>query len=583
MCIAISAPDPEPRPSIEKALGVLRALEESISFSSAERARQIAADLPSLRQTISMCAETLGAATEDLKTEDLLKMDGDLIAFLDGSVGHQSAAQAACDRNKFLGYAKEQGYSHETGALHDAWRPVKSAFHGDSRGCGTFINRMIQDKKKYPWQLDENDVLEWKQWLKGKDRLPTTIEITAATLRTKVRQGHLDYLFPLLDLTVKVPDRYIATLEELETTAQADILGCVGWKEADYVPGRPASLQIRKTSAKKLLKTLLRICGFAKHYLGMEKIASLRQVLIEPVIQAFVDWLLSKRKCKPAGILSSLGSVCALTKHHPLFKGDDYEWFYKILRRIPKERKSRLTARKDEKCVPYDVLALVAIRIRTIRENSPEATPVDVAWMVHDELFMTWFLHLPWRSHSVRTCGLGWPAAVNILEEEIPYDMRHVLEYEPWAREALDSDPHHKFLQFCFTGKQAKGRRAVRDLLPSALIALFKEYRDVHRPGTLFLNRRKKAMSEDDIHGLFVKLTSLHIDQKVPPHLARDIFSENFLANGGKIDRLRRLLWHNSYKATWIYCKRFNMSQGAIALDAHFSARDLGRMGSTLN
>jgi hypothetical protein len=220
------------------------------------------------------------------------------------------------------------------------------------------------------------------------------------------------------------------------------------------------------------------------------------------------------------------------------------------------------------------------------RLGDKQLDPVVLAWMVQDELFMTWPLYLPWRKRNLRELAVSGSGLLSLIYDEIPPDLKHQLELPGWASKALKKDPRQRFWQFTFRATQTKGKRSVRDIIPRELLPLLKMYLKTYRPllvgprdpGTLFLNRNGDAMSSNDVLALVTRLTIRHAGTRVTPHLLRDIYAANFLEKGGKIEKLRRELWQADIATTQKYCKRFDVSHAVIRLDEYFAKIDPGRM-----
>jgi hypothetical protein len=189
-------------------------------------------------------------------------------------------------------------------------------------------------------------------------------------------------------------------------------------------------------------------------------------------------------------------------------------------------------------------------------------------------------------SDNLRELAVSGPGLVSLIYDEIPPDVKHELDLPAWARNALKKNPRQRFWQFTFTAKQTKGNRAVRGIIPRELLLLLEMYLKTYRPrlvglrdpGTLFLNHGGEAMDNKDVLAIVTRLTVRYTGTRVTPHLLRDIYAANFLANGGKIETRQQELWQADIATTYKYCRRFDVSHAVICLDEYFAKVDSGRV-----
>jgi hypothetical protein len=556
----------------------ITAIESRIPLVTSIKAGDLVQNLARIRRTLLRVADYFGRPLERVLLSEIVDIDEDLIAFIDGlGLSHQNSVQHACDKNKLLRFARELGWSCESFRLRESWFPVQEALRGDSWGAGGIVKYALKNEKA-TWDFSDNDMLGWRQEMIAQGRAILTVEQEASVFRTRMRQATLQSQFPCLDLQNKNPAEYSIRSHEMPQTLWNDIEDIVRWKREVQVKGRDSKLAVGRRTGEKILIGLMEMSGFAINLMKLS-IRRVRNLIVPKIVCGFIDWLLYERSCGIAGIIAKLASICALTRVHPLFAGRDYSWFRQKLNRLPREPRARLQKRKDMKCIRYEALAEVPVRIRAFRVRSRGLSPVQEARLVHDQLVMSFPLHLPWRQINLRECGIQSPAAVNLFEAAIPADIWNEVDPPLWAKTARKSNPHRKFWQFVFYEQQAKGRRVIRGLIPPKLVPLLRIYLQRYRhllikerdPGTLFLNRAGRAMTQDDMPTLMVGLTSKYIGHRLTPHVMRDIYSEQFLAKGGSVKQLQRMLWHRDISTTWRYCQRFNTSHGAVALDRHFS------------
>jgi hypothetical protein len=542
--------------------------------------------LTDARTTVRYLERQHKVPAQFIRLDDLVEIDAQLITYVEAQgINHESAIQYACNKNKLLEQAHAFGWTCESFELRQAWKPLRLALKGHARGALGIINDAIGNVIR-PREFTEQHVLAWKRAQLASGRSLLTVTTDECHFRTQLRSEGLQKILPHFDLSSKKPSAYAAKLEELHPDLRRELETVIRWKTAEYVPGRDAKLAIRPPSARNLRKALLQLCGFAIHILGRTDLTSLDQVIVPEIIYPQVDWLVSERKCKKTTITSRLSGIHYLACTHALFAGRDYSWIRTRLNRIEKEPKHLLEERKKRKYVRYDLFASIPLKIRNERLGDKLLSPVELAWMIHDELFISWPLYLPWRQRNLRELAVSGPGSLSLICEAIPPDLKYQLELPEWASNAWNRNKRREFWQFTFRATQAKGKRSVRGIIPRELLPLLKMYKTyrpelvgARDPGTLFLNRYGEAMSSNDVRALVTRLTVRYTGTRVTPHLLRDIYAANFLEKGGKIEDLQRDLWHEDIATTQEYCKRFDASShAAICVDEYFARIDPGRL-----
>lgn len=537
--------------------------------------------LSRLRTTAHKICAFLDKPADQIRLCELVEKDDDLVAFLERQdIGHQSAVQCVCDKNKILLRADELGWTSKAYALRKAWLPVRKAIRGKAPGAASIVEFAIE-LGKVPANFNPNDWAAWRTSASKRGLAPLTVDIIEAKFRAAMRNAGLTRLFPNLDLKSRKASTYALPLSAMHRNLRSEIARIHRWKTAaGIVAGRNSRFRVRPVTGEKLVSDLRALIGFVVVVRGKKGVKSLRQIVTKDNVCAYIEWLADERGYGRNAILSRLTGIHGLTvQRYPLFRRGSFAWFANALRRIPFESLEALRVRKDRRCAPYEVLWQVPKTLAAHREQATHLSPMDRAWALHDELLITFLLLLPWRQRNIRTCGIQPPAAVNIFTAELPTTVKSSPFLPKWAKEALHNNPNQTFLQFSFVESETKTRQAVRGVVPCELIKPLEMYLE-HRhhlivsekdPGTLFLNRSQKAMRAKDVTNLVATLTFKHIGRRITPHLFRDIYAEHFLDSGGTLEELQQHLWHRSLMTTWRYCRRFNASHGAVAIDEHFS------------
>jgi Phage integrase family len=556
---------------------LIAALKYTQSRRNTQRSKKDYAHLGKLISVARRCAECLKKQPQDVMLDDIIEIDEALIEYAEGlGLPRQNAVDHACSKWKLLRHAHQTGWTSSLYERHMAWDAVRDALGKETQGCGTII-KLGLDAEKDPWDFGEEDFDSWRAMMEGCGRSPLTIENTERTFRSKIRKAKLEWLLPLLDCESRLPSRYASEEDDLPFHIRLSLDELEHFKTDEHVARRDAGERTGCRTPETIRIAVRQIHGYATKHLGICGIQTLRQLLTKEIVCGFIDWLRHERKRGASGIRSLLGSLCHLTSVHRLFRGADFTWFRPKLRSLGKDPRWEIDERKNAKCVSYEEFAEVPRKLGELIRNSAGLNPIEEAWLVHDHLYCSWLLHLPWRHCSMRACGIQSPAPINLFEAPLTLKARNDPDLEQWAKRTYDRDPSHKFLQYSFNESEAKGRSAIWGLVPRELVALHRRYKR-HRallvdteddPGTVFVNREGHAMGVDDSYNLITGLTHKYLRFAIRPHLTRDIFAEHFLANGGRARRLQRLLWHTSIMTTWRYCRRFNAAHGAVLLDRH--------------
>jgi site-specific recombinase XerD len=154
----------------------------------------------------------------------------------------------------------------------------------------------------------------------------------------------------------------------------------------------------------------------------------------------------------------------------------------------------------------------------------------------------------------------------------------------PEMEETLKANPRARFWQFFFRPDQTKTGRAVRGTVPRQLVAPLEEYLQHHRgillgdqpdPGTLFLGYWGRPLISNDVSRIVGDLTQKYAGRRVNPHLCRDVFATQYLAEHPESYlQLSKILWHSDPKTTIkIYGAGYDESHGARSAEEWLDKR----------
>jgi len=567
----------------------------------------------------------IGRPPNAIPLEELIDIDSRLIAYLESqAIPHRTALRYVREKDCLLERARTMGWSSAKFAVRESWEPIKVALKPSPHGSLTIPASAIAHGIAAS-EFGEDAMAAWRQEMRRRNRSPSTIHIAESTFRSKVRKARLAASIPHLGLRRRGPTVYRLPTSRLTPSLRRDIEAKLTWKSAPIVEGREARFAIREDSRRNLEEILHQVCAFAVKKRGMKNVQSLREILIPEVLRPMVEWLLEVRKHRPASVARHLGLIRALLRQHPDFHPVDCSWLSDEIARLPREPNWKKVARKNRRSISYEELLKVPAGLEAAIASARD--PLKKAWLTHDLLFIKWTLYHPWRSRNLRECRLPdlqihpeqEPDDANLKHEPLPLDRRGP-ELADWARQRLADDPNEEFWQVQFLEIDTKGKHMIHELVSAELVELLERYlavrdelvndarktarknarKDAHKdavkdvgsdavkdanedadekagkkhgdPRTLFLNRLCKAMTRQELCNLYARLTEQYVGRRATPHLARDSFAAHHLENGGTMPSLQRALWHRDECTTWRYCRRFNASTGAVALNRHLTA-----------
>lgn len=475
-------------------------------------------------------------------------------------------------RDILLTYAHDLGWTcpeyDQQLALHLAWEPVRAALKDDPGGCLS-IAEVAEKQLKLPSEVDPEFLSTWGAI--SSTRSFETVEWELGHFRSKMRQEGLESMFPLLDLRNKLRSEY-AINAETHPSLIGEIEVAVRHKTDKKVEGRPGKERVKPTGGQNIRTAL-------KEYVGINITLGLP---IETVSDAFREdnWRRSIRHMRedrglPAdGIRSRLGCLTFLPKTGLLPKGD-YSWMQRELRKLRREPRWRLDERQRARCIAREELLKVPQGIRVLRLESSVISPKQHAKLLHDELLTSWGLYLPWRFCSIADCGLYPPAQINIIHAELTPAMRLDPDLPAWVKKAIKTNKHARFLQLNFGSGQTKNGAPVRELMPLELVGIYSQYLKFRKflvdedddDGTLFVNSRGRRLSRQACRDLYQKLVRKWLGLHARPHLNRDSYCEHALSHGGTRRQIGKKLWQKTAVSTERYCRRYDASYGAVALE----------------
>jgi integrase len=537
------------------------------------------------RSTADVVCEILGKDRASIKLEEILDLDDDLIRYaLAEDIDRRHASKYATACRKMIRYARSRGWTCDAIVRIESWQPVKDALSRHNDGTQQIVRYLISAGKT-PVDTTEADLYDWHKHAVANGLSTDAADMRMSRFRSKLRAPDVKSLFPLLDLESKRRSSYGTPIARMHTTIQAQIGELVLYRSKKWVEGRDARRAVSPSEIQHMLKSFRKVHGCLTGELGMEPFESLGAMATTENLCAVGDWLASKRHLLRKGVHRIIDPILAVAGTKcDMFPSLDSAVVRKHIKLVPKEPKHKLRARKEEKALPYEVLAEIPKMLQE-RIEAEGVSEVEAAWLKHDKAILSILLVLAFRQRNIRECTLTGSAGSNLVSNKLNPKLFHELEIPDCVREAYNNDASRKFLMFVFSESETKGKRAQTEVIPLELAQILEDYLKIRPllvspesdPGSLFLNRAGNALSEHNLRDLVRRLTRNYVGKTIHPHLWRDIFAANFrvqLATGmaKKYSRLWKRLWHMDEKPTEMYSQLGYALPGVAALNQQYLA-----------
>jgi hypothetical protein len=474
--------------------------------------------------------------------------------------------------------AKELGWIRRSSEISESWKPALAAAKKES-GCAGVVHYAIQQGRT-PGDFKDDDLIAWSEMMLKLKRSYRHVQQVKRDFRRVVSQAGLAQQFPGLSFR-STPFRYAVPFSALPAQLRAEVAVVLKWKQDLFAPGRPQKARIRAISAKEIPVIIRRLYTYVTRTEPHCRIQSIPELVTETRVNGFVAWLLNERKIQGETLIPQLGRLRA-TMRHPMYNNYDFGWLSALLSTIPQDSEPERLERKARKYLPYDVLCEIPDGIRDKRRQSANLTPLQVAFLVHDELLMRWLMTLVWRSRNVRECRVAcFGDGPNLFKKELPQLANTAVPV--WAQKELETNPHQQFWQFYFRKHETKMGNEVRGVLPRRLVPLLEEYLEHQRPrlfhgrdpGTLFVNREGTVLTGTQLGLLISDITLRYSNRRITPHLFRDILAFKWLEDRPEdYLTLSRALWHRNIETTLqVYGRRFDESHALRRVEEWLDGR----------
>jgi integrase len=515
---------------------------------------------------------------DQLPIDALLDVSGEFAMYLKQRRYSANSVRTYCQNARLLyRRAEELGWLSSNQAAAEAWRPVLQALKTVPRSPKSLVRFAIA-KGKGPSDFRETDLQAWCKSMELRGHKHATVRFLKGLFRRTILQAGLESLLPNFNCR-PYPTKYGVPTRDLPEPLRNELIALLQWKQARFAKGRPQRARHRAVSAYILESWINRLYGFAKNVGKYSNINTLIGLVREDVVTSFAEWALNERHLS-RGSMMKLSMIYGAVRHHPDYKGQNWEWFSTLFSMLPEDQEAVRLAKKAAKTLPYDVLCTVPVRIREKRLKM-KCNAWHTSWLVMEELLITWLTILPWRQRNIRECRLGEPETANVFYGQLS-TLVHIAKPQ-WVEDALRVNPAEKFWQFHFQEDETKTGNSVRGILPRRLIPLLEDYLQNHRPnivaaidpGTLFLNQSGGARDRQATTDLVAQLVLEHAGRRVTPHIYRDIFAYAWLDDHPEdFLTLSKILWHQNINTTLrTYGRNFDESNGVRRIDDWLASR----------
>lgn len=446
--------------------------------------------------------------------------------------------------------AKRLGWTPTVAQIPPSWEPVTKAMK--ERATDLLIHYLV-NKGHEPSAVRESDLAEWTNIRIKRGWSYSHARACAGELRRYLIESGLN---TQLSTKKVAKPKYGMRLDQLPEQLRHEIEDVLRWKRETFVAGRPAKAQVRAVSAENIEKAFRRLVGFAINVLARRDITSLSEVITEPILTDYINWVLNVRKIKYGTVLIDLARISAALGQNPKYSHVGGTWLSALLSCIPEDSEEDVRRRKEEKYLSHDVLRQIPAMIRTDCPPAEKADARTRALAFRDAFLMEWMLTLPWRQRNHRELRIGGNSP-NLFKARVP--VLGGLSKPDWLLELEKTNPDVEVWQIHFTRQETKTHHEVRCVLPRKLAHLVEEYLSEHRkhlvtvidPGTLFLSSAGTPLTVRTFATLISGITLRYGGRAVTPHLFRDIYALMWLKKMPEdYLTLSKLLWHKNIQTT---------------------------------
>lgn len=532
-----------------------------------------------LRTTAGHISACLKVPLKELSIEALVGLPSLFTAYLRARHHKRNAIRSYCNYAAILlREARHLGWIPCKPQVPEAWKGILNVAKAAGGGCAGIVHYAIS-QGKMPRNFSDEDLRLWSQMMLSRKRSFGHVRNCKARFRRALSQTGLARQLP--GVSHREAFNYGVALEHFAEQLRAEVTALLDWKQAPYSEGRSREWKIREITANHLKATLQRLYGFVKTHHDVNAlhapINSLLELFTKKSVGAFIKYLLNERKVHGDNVKSKLASLCAAMKQR--YKGQDFAWFDELLSGVEPSTESELWTRKEATLLPYEKLVEVAEALHQQRDEITKMGVKPLASLVRNELLLRWLLIMAWRQRNVRELRLGSNGTQgNLFKDKVSLSAR--VNVPRWAKEMMRANPDTQFWQYRFQENETKTGHSVHSILPRRLVPLLQEYIEHYRPillgerpdpGTLFVNRRGRPLSQHAVEYLVGELTLRYGGKWVNPHRFRDAFAFWWLRQHPQdFLTVSKKLWHRNVETTLrIYGCKFDESEADCRIEEY--------------
>jgi integrase len=530
--------------------------------------------MPMLRHTAAQVAAFLNRQPQEILIDSLQAERDSFLRFLRSRKYAKNSVKTYGNHVRILlGKARDHGWKPSK-AVTESWHNVFEIAR--QRKCSKLVLHLSR-LHPTPHEVTLEDIEQWALMKVQQGQSYFQLKRKAARFWRVL----LECKCTTVDLTTVLRRScYGIPLKDFPVDLKVEVEALSKWKQAKFNIDRPKRAKHRPVTAKRLLRTISTLLGFAVNVKRLQNINSLSDLVTKETVGDFVEWCQEARRAKGASIKVGLVYLNSAMRQHPAYAGVDLKWFSKLLDAIELEKDSARRQRKAVRFLEYGELEAIPSKLRADRAMAAKKGSRKLARLVMCELLIRWLITLAWRQRNLRECRVSglYP---NLFKGRIPSSSD--IDRPGWVRAEQEKNPSAEFWMFRFNSDETKTGNEVEALLPRQLIEPLEEYLQSYRPslvrgadpGTLLLNSAGRPMSLWQVTQLVTQLTLRYGGKRVTPHMFRTIVAFQWLKDHPRdYLHLAKILWHADLSTTLrVYGRKFDESSGVCAMESWLDER----------
>lgn len=497
------------------------------------------------RRVANLAAQALKASRESLTIRQLMDCESVFAEY----VARQSTSASIQtmlfgSRNRMIRQAKELGWCPNLFALENDWEPAKKAVKGVPAGL-SIIKYAIENE--FTMSRFSNDVLD--AWGENKQRggcSRSQVISRKSAFRGAIRRAGLEKSLPLLRTTIAPTNRIGA--RALHSNVRSDLATIISRMRKEAKQDRR---RLPFSSAERLVTGFQDLIGYATRRHGIQ-CTGLEQVLTEPLVRAYIEFLYTEKRWKRESIRSHLNRLGNAMRWHTVLAGCDFTWIKACVLELPEDDGTNITPTFTGKEVLHEDLEKIPGRIRRERHQLQGGNPRREAWLAVKEFIIFFLVTHPWPIRCLIGCRIHGPKK-NLFSVPDCGAQSRLLRIPP-ATKTIPGNSHLRIWHFYFSPADVQLGRVTDGILVQPLAERIEEYLRFRRilvagkpdPGTLLVNSAGRAFECSEFSKLVGNTCEKYLGVRVKPSTFQKVFLFDWLTEyPGEIENIAAILWMN--------------------------------------